>query len=174
MNKPVVGIVVGAILGILDGATAWFTPAARPEIAGILMGSGVKGMVVGILSGMFARKVNSTSAGIAVGAAFGLLFAWLVAMMPQPDGSHYYVQIMVPGFISTGFGVLLLLPPTRAVVRSFLSNRFRRGSYGRIFIATTQGTRYVGRFRAQSVQDTTGHDVTGKEHEGPGSRPELP
>jgi len=82
--------------------------------------------------------------------------------------------IMFPGFISTGFGVLLLLPPTRAVVRSFLSNRFKHGSLGQIFIATTQGTRYVGRFRAQSVQDTTGHDVTGKEHEGPGSRPELP
>ena len=30
MNKPVVGIVVGAILGILDGATAWFTPAVAP------------------------------------------------------------------------------------------------------------------------------------------------
>jgi len=100
MNKPVVGIVVGAILGILDGATAWFTPAARPEIAGILMGSGVKGMLVGVLSGAFARKVNSTAAGIAVGAAVGLLFAWLVALMPQPDGSHYYVQIMVPGFIT--------------------------------------------------------------------------
>ena len=56
MNKPVVGIVVGAILGILDGATAWFTPAARPEIAGILMGSGVKGMVVGVLSGKRAAS----------------------------------------------------------------------------------------------------------------------
>jgi hypothetical protein len=100
MNKPVVGIAVGAILGILDGATAWFTPAARPEIAGILMGSGFKGMVVGVLAGAFARKVNSTPAGIAVGATLGLLFAWLVAMMPQPDGSHYYVQIMVPGFIT--------------------------------------------------------------------------
>ena len=44
--------------------------------------------------------MNSTAAGIAVGAVFGLLFAWLVAMMPQPDGSHYYVQIMIPGFIT--------------------------------------------------------------------------
>jgi hypothetical protein len=100
MNKPVVGIVVGAILGILDGATAWFEPSVRPQIAGILMGSGFKGMVVGVLAGVFARKVNSTGAGIAVGAGLGLLFAYLVAMMPQPDGSHYYVQIMVPGFIT--------------------------------------------------------------------------
>jgi len=100
MNKPVVGIVVGAILGILDGATAWFEPAVRPQIAGILMGSGFKGMVVGVLAGLIARKVKSTAVGIATGAALGLLFAWLVAMMPQPDGSHYYVQIMVPGFIT--------------------------------------------------------------------------
>jgi Na+/proline symporter len=69
-------------------------------IVGILMGSGVKGMLVGVLSGLFARKVNSNAAGIAVGAGVGLLFAWLVAMNPEPDGSHYYVQIMVPGFIT--------------------------------------------------------------------------
>jgi hypothetical protein len=100
MNKPVVGIVVGAILGVLDGATAWFEPAVRPQIAAILMGSGVKGVVVGLLAGVIARKVKSTPVGIAAGAALGLLFAWLVAMMPQPDGSHYYVQIMVPGFIT--------------------------------------------------------------------------
>jgi ABC-type antimicrobial peptide transport system permease subunit len=37
--------------------------------------------------------------GIAFGAAVGLLFAWLVAMMPEPDGNHYYLQIMAPGFL---------------------------------------------------------------------------
>jgi hypothetical protein len=100
MNKPVVGIAVGAAFGILDGATAWFTPAVRPQIVGILMGSGIKGMLVGVLSGAFARKVNSTGAGIAVGAVIGLLFAWGVAAMPQPDGSHYYLEIMLPGFIT--------------------------------------------------------------------------
>jgi len=77
--------------------------------------------------------------------------------------------IMIPGFISTGFGLLLLLPPSRALVRRFLSNRFKHGSFGRVFIATSHGTRYVGRFRAQPVQETTGH-----EEEGPSSRPELP
>ena len=28
------GFAAGAVLGIVDGATAWFTPAARPMIAG--------------------------------------------------------------------------------------------------------------------------------------------
>lgn len=106
MNKPLVGVLAGAVLGIVDGATAWFTPAVRDQMTGILMGSCVKGMVVGIICGLIARKVRSTAAGLLAGAGFGLLFAWLVAMMPQPDGSHYYLQIMLPGFVLgavTGF-----------------------------------------------------------------------
>ena len=100
MNKVVVGIVVGAILGVLDGATAWFTPAVRSQLGFIMMASGVKGLIVGLLCGIFARKVNSNAAGITAGALIGLLFAWLVARNPEPDGTHYYVQIMVPGFIT--------------------------------------------------------------------------
>ena len=99
MNKPLVGVIAGAVLGLIDGATAWFTPAVRSEMGTILMGSSVKGMVVGIICGLIARKVRSTAVGLAAGAVFGLLFAYLVALMPEPDGSHYYLQIMVPGFV---------------------------------------------------------------------------
>ena len=106
MNKPTVGLVAGAILGVIDGSTAWFTPAVRSEMTGVLMGSSVKGMVVGIICGLIARKVHSTAVGLVAGAVFGLLFAYLIAMMPEPDGTHYYVKIMVPGFVLgalTGF-----------------------------------------------------------------------
>ena len=106
MNKPVVGVVVGTVLGAIDGATAWFTPSVRDQMVGIMVGSSVKGLVVGLLSGFFARKVNSNPAGIAVGAALGLLFAYIVAALPQPDGHHYYLEIMLPGFVVgaiTGF-----------------------------------------------------------------------
>jgi small basic protein len=99
VNKPMVGIAAGAVLGIIDGATAWFTPAARPLMTSILIGSCVKGMVVGVLSGIFARKVHSNGAGIAVGAALGLLFAYIVAAMPSATGEHYYLEIMLPGFV---------------------------------------------------------------------------
>jgi|SRR3984885_9752342 hypothetical protein len=99
-NKIIAGLVFGAILGAVDGSTAWFTPAVRPEIGGILAGSAVKGMLVGLLSGWFARKVNSTGWGIAVGAVVGLIFAYLIAAMPDPSGRHYYLQIMLPGFVS--------------------------------------------------------------------------
>jgi len=99
MNKPLVGIVAGAALGLVDGSTAWFTPAVRPEIMSILIGSSVKGMVVGVICGFVARKVNSLAAGIGLGAALGLFFAYLVALAPQPNGQHYYLQIMLPGFV---------------------------------------------------------------------------
>ncbi len=99
-NKIIAGLVFGALLGVVDGATAWFTPAVRPGIAGILAGSSVKGMLVGLLSGWFARKVHSTGWGIVVGSALGLCFAYLIAVMPDPSGGHYYLEIMLPGFVS--------------------------------------------------------------------------
>ena len=102
MNKPLLGVLVGAVLGFLDGATAWFTPAVRDQMAGILMGSSVKGMIVGVLSGWFALKVQSMPKGVVFGCAAGLLFAYLVAAMPDPNGHHYYLEIMLPGFIVGG------------------------------------------------------------------------
>jgi F0F1-type ATP synthase assembly protein I len=97
MNKIAVGLVFGAVLGCLDGATAWFTPEVRPAIAGILMGSTIKGMLVGLLAGWFARKVQSTAWGIVVGSVLGLLFAYGIALM-QPADNHHYLEIMLPGF----------------------------------------------------------------------------
>ena len=94
-NKIIAGLVFGAVLGVLDGSTAWFTPEARPQIAGILVGSSVKGMLVGLLSGWFARKVHSTAWGIGLGSALGLIFAYLVAAM-EPPGQHHYLEIMLP------------------------------------------------------------------------------
>ena len=63
MNKIVVGLIFGAVLGALDGATAWFTPDVRSMMTSIMVGSTFKGMMVGLLSGWFARKVNSTAVG---------------------------------------------------------------------------------------------------------------
>jgi hypothetical protein len=99
MNKIMVGLIFGLVLGALDGATAWFYPEVRPMLAGILVGSSFKGMLVGILSGWFARKVQSVAWGIVVGSALGLLFAFLVAAMGTADGQHYYLEIMMPGFV---------------------------------------------------------------------------
>jgi hypothetical protein len=99
MNKIVLGLVVGGILGIFDGLSAWFTPAVRAQLLGIVIGSTMKGLIAGILIGYFAKKVNSLPLGLLFGLGIGLLLAYAVAAMPNPGGKHYYFEIMLPGGI---------------------------------------------------------------------------
>ena len=97
MNKVLLGVVLGGALGVLDGLTAWFTPAVRSQLLGIVIGSTVKGLVAGVAIGFFARKVSSLGWGIVFGLLVGLLLAWAVAAMPDASGKHYYFEIMLPG-----------------------------------------------------------------------------
>jgi len=99
MNKPIYGLLLGGFLGIFDGLTAWFTPAARPQLVGIVIGSTIKGLITGICIGYFAKKVNSLPLGILFGLAVGMLLAFVVAALPNPAGKHYYFEIMLPGSI---------------------------------------------------------------------------
>ena len=100
MSKPVLGLILGGILGIFDGLTALVSaPEVAPQIVGIVIGSTFKGLVVGVLAGWFARKVQSVPAGLLFGLAVGAFFAYLVAAMPQPSGEHYYWEIMLPGSV---------------------------------------------------------------------------
>jgi hypothetical protein len=102
MNKILVGLIVGAVLGLVDGATAWFTPEVRDQMLGIIIGSTGKGIIAGIAAGWFARRVQSVPKGIAFGFVVGLLLAFAVAAMPGENGEHYWWQIMVPGSILGG------------------------------------------------------------------------
>jgi len=119
MNKILVGLVFGIILGAVDGATAWFYPETRPVITGILIGSSFKGMLVGLFSGWFARRVQSTGWGIVVGSSLGLLFAFIVAVMDASKGKSHYLEIMLPGFVVGAIiGFLTQKMGTPAVVKS--------------------------------------------------------
>lgn len=103
MNKILLGLIVGAVLGVIDGATAWFTPQVRDQMLGIIIGSTFKGVIAGIAAGWYARKVQSVPKGIVFGFIVGLVLAFAVAAMPDPKtGEHYWWQIMVPGSILGG------------------------------------------------------------------------
>ena len=83
----------GAVLGAIDGLTAWFTPAVRDQLGGIVIGSTVKGIIAGIAIGFFARKFHSLPIGILFGVIVGAILAWLVAFMQ----GGYYFEIILPG-----------------------------------------------------------------------------
>ena len=93
MNKITYGLILGGILGIFDGLTAWFTPEARPQLMGIVLGSTFKGLLAGVLIGIFARKVHPLALGVLFGLCVGLLFAFFIAHMQ----GKYYFEIMLPG-----------------------------------------------------------------------------
>ena len=98
MNKILLGLLLGTVLGAVDGMTAWFTPELRAEMATIIIGSTFKGLVGGVLIGFFARKVKSLPLGILFGLAIGALLALAIAAMPDAiTGKHYYKEIIIPG-----------------------------------------------------------------------------
>ena len=94
MSKPLIGIVLGAILGAFDGLTAWFTPAVRAQLAAIVVSSTFKGIIAGIAIGFFARKFHSLPLGILFGLLVGALLAYLTARFAV---GGYYFEIMLPG-----------------------------------------------------------------------------
>jgi hypothetical protein len=99
VKKPVLGLLLGGVLGAFDGLTAWFTPAARDQILGIVIGSTIKGLIVGVIIGWYAQKVQSLTKGVIAGLIVAAFFAFLIAAIPQPDGTHYWFEIMLPGSI---------------------------------------------------------------------------
>jgi hypothetical protein len=118
MNKPVLGLVAGGVLGIFDGLTALVSaPEVAPQIAGIVAGSCAKGLVAGMLIGWFAKKVNNLTAGVVFGLAMGALFALPFALMPDPTtGQQYFWEILIPGslvglivgFLTQRYGTMVL------------------------------------------------------------------
>jgi F0F1-type ATP synthase assembly protein I len=93
MSKPLIGVILGAVLGAIDGLTAWFTPAVRDQLGGIVIGSTVKGIIAGIAIGFFAKKFHSLPLGIVFGLLVGAFLAFLIALMQ----GGYYFEIVLPG-----------------------------------------------------------------------------
>ena len=93
MNKVLAATLLGGFLGIFDGLTAWFTPEVRDQMIGIVIGSTVKGLLTGVIIGVFARKVHSLVWGTLFGLAVGAFFAYLI-LLGNPG---HALNIMLPG-----------------------------------------------------------------------------
>lgn len=99
MKKPILGLMLGGVLGVFDGLTALISaPELQDQILGIVIGSTFKGLVAGVLIGWFAYRVHSLVAGMLVGLLISGFFAYLVAMTPT-NGVYYYFEIILPGSV---------------------------------------------------------------------------
>ncbi len=98
MSKPVLGLILGAVLGLIDGFTAYLYPEARPVLGTILIGSTFKGLLVGVIVGFVARKYKSLPLGVGLGLGLQLIICYFIAANPQPPLTRpYYLEIMLPG-----------------------------------------------------------------------------
>jgi LytS/YehU family sensor histidine kinase len=98
MSKPVLGMLVGAILGLIDGLSAFAYPGVASMMTGIIIGSTFKGILTGVLAGFFASRLRSLPLGILAGLLAGLVLSLLVAATsPDPEGRYYYWEIVLPG-----------------------------------------------------------------------------
>jgi hypothetical protein len=115
LNRPVLGLVAGALLGTLDGLTALVSaPEVSGQIGGIVMGSSTKGLIAGLIVGVVARRMRSSSAAIGVGVAVAAAFTAPIAYLNAAHygNASYFWKIMLPGalvgamvgYITTRYG----------------------------------------------------------------------
>ena len=99
MSKPALGLLIGGLLGLIDGLSALLHPGTASMIVPIIVGSTIKGLVTGVAMGVLARRLRSVPIGILGGLALGLALSYVAAMTPDPEGQHHYAEIMLPGAI---------------------------------------------------------------------------
>ena len=104
MSKPVLGLILGGVLGVFDGLSALISapndPAIKAGIVGIVIGSTIKGILTGAVIGWFAKKTLSLPSVLMFGLAIGVALAALVCLLQKLGGQPpYYWQIMLPGGI---------------------------------------------------------------------------
>lgn len=106
MNRPLLGLMLGTVLGALDGGTAFFSaPELRSELSGIVMGSTMKGVIAGLATGIVVRKTRS----LPLGALTGMLVAFLLALpIAHLNAQHYgnmsyYWKIILPPTVMGAF-----------------------------------------------------------------------
>ena len=75
MTRPVLGVVAGGVLGLIDGMSAWFYPEARSMMVTIVLGSTIKGVLTGLAVGLVAKWKQSLPLGILAGALVGFVLS---------------------------------------------------------------------------------------------------
>ena len=99
MNFLVV-VIVGAVLGVLDGVGIFFEPK-EPYKWQILFAATLKGALVGLLIGFSLAPRTRWWSGIATGAFYGLAFALVIYLAkggPKSGDAPY----VIPSGILTG------------------------------------------------------------------------
>ncbi len=96
MTKPVLGLIVGGTLGLMDGLSGFFEPSLGPMMGSVITFSMLKGLVAGVAIGYLSQRVRSIVIGIIAGIAIAAILSLVVVMHA---GMALFWDIMLPGML---------------------------------------------------------------------------
>jgi hypothetical protein len=101
-------IIVGAVLGALDGVGIFFVPE-EPYKWQILIAATLKGALVGLLTGFSLTPTSRWWSGIGTGAFYGLAFALVIYLAKGGPKSGDAPYVIPSGIITGGLTGLFVL-----------------------------------------------------------------
>lgn len=97
ISRPLLGLSLGGLLGLVDGLSGYFYPALAPKMMTVITSSTCKGLVSGLVIGYLANKVHSVAVGIFVGVAVAAVLSYLFIRFFA--GLELFWDIMLPGML---------------------------------------------------------------------------
>ena len=96
MAKPVLGLILGGTLGLIDGLSGFFEPSLAPMMGSVITFSMLKGLVAGIAIGYLSQRVRSIALGTIAGMAIAAVLSLVVVVHA---GMALFWDIMLPGML---------------------------------------------------------------------------
>jgi hypothetical protein len=96
LSKPMLGLLVGGTLGLMDGLSGFLYPKLAPVMTSVITFSLLKGLVAGVVIGYLAQRLHSLLLGILAGAAIAAVLSLLVILRA---GMALFWDILLPGML---------------------------------------------------------------------------
>jgi len=96
LTKPMLGLAVGGVLGLLDGLSGFFEPSLAPVMGSVITFSLLKGLLSGIATGYVSQRVHSMLVGILAGIGIAAALSLLVILRA---GMALFWDILLPGML---------------------------------------------------------------------------
>jgi|SRR6266567_3528655 len=96
LSKPILGLLTGGTLGLLDGLSGFLEPSLAPVMSSVITFSMLKGLLSGLAIGFFSQRVRSMPLGLFAGIIIAALLSLLVILKA---GMGLFWDIMLPGML---------------------------------------------------------------------------
>lgn len=96
LSKPMLGLLIGGALGVLDGLSGFFEPRLAALMTSVITFSLLKGLLSGVAIGAVSQRLHSLPLGILSGVAIATVLSFLVILRA---GMALLWDILLPGML---------------------------------------------------------------------------